>query len=317
VNIVSMPLPHFLKGRKSPPEMIVVHYSAGYTAQSCFNALNAQKLSAHFTIDRDGTIVQHVDMKNRAFHAGGASSTWLGAGNVNSRSIGIELVNFGWTKAFTEAENKLRSFVSPKDDPEVGDDLRPVATTGRRENQVRVLTRQPSKTYPDHRPAWRSYQWCDYPAVQIRALIELTIYIKKAYPTIITPNIVGHEHCDPQRKVDPGPAFPWAAYLHLVDVEDKEAKAKDIAYRQASEMKQSDYLREATRSVQSHLVRLGLLGGRIDGSWGRLTQAAAVEAVATFGTTYGWGSVTPDANDPDTLIRLLTQVPGFPSVGVR
>src|SRR5262245_6571802 len=50
------------------------------------------KVSAHYTIDRDATIVSHVAEENRAWHAG-QSKMEDGRWGVNDFSIGIELVN--------------------------------------------------------------------------------------------------------------------------------------------------------------------------------------------------------------------------------
>ena len=50
------------------------------------------QVSAHYTIDRDGTVVSHVPEDKRAWHAG-ESQMKDGRVNVNDFSIGIELVN--------------------------------------------------------------------------------------------------------------------------------------------------------------------------------------------------------------------------------
>jgi N-acetyl-anhydromuramyl-L-alanine amidase AmpD len=50
------------------------------------------KVSAHYTIDRDGTIAAHVSESMRAWHAG-ESLMPDGRPGVNDFSIGIELVN--------------------------------------------------------------------------------------------------------------------------------------------------------------------------------------------------------------------------------
>jgi N-acetyl-anhydromuramyl-L-alanine amidase AmpD len=50
------------------------------------------KVSAHYTIDRDGTIAAHVDESQRAWHAG-QSVMQDGRRGVNDFSIGIELIN--------------------------------------------------------------------------------------------------------------------------------------------------------------------------------------------------------------------------------
>ena len=50
------------------------------------------KVSAHYTVDRDGTIAVHVAENMRAWHAG-QSKMKDGRTKVNDFSIGIELVN--------------------------------------------------------------------------------------------------------------------------------------------------------------------------------------------------------------------------------
>jgi len=52
----------------------------------------ASKVSAHYTIDRDGTTVSHVSPDQRSWHAG-QSKMMDGRTRVNDFSIGIELVN--------------------------------------------------------------------------------------------------------------------------------------------------------------------------------------------------------------------------------
>jgi N-acetylmuramoyl-L-alanine amidase len=63
------------------------------------------RVSAHYTIDEDGTVYAMVPEARRAWHAG--VSYWAGARDINARSIGIELVNpgheFGY-RAFPDAQ---------------------------------------------------------------------------------------------------------------------------------------------------------------------------------------------------------------------
>lgn len=49
------------------------------------------RVSAHWLVDRDGTIYELVDPANIAWHAG--ESQWRGQSNVNAFSVGAELVN--------------------------------------------------------------------------------------------------------------------------------------------------------------------------------------------------------------------------------
>lgn len=72
---------------------IVIHATANTTLEgviSWFNNPRAQ-VSAHYTIGKDGRIVQHVRDHDRAWHAG--RSVWNGVPNVNNYGLGIELVN--------------------------------------------------------------------------------------------------------------------------------------------------------------------------------------------------------------------------------
>ncbi len=77
-------------------DLVVLHYTA---MPSCAAALErlcdpVAEVSAHYLIDGDGSVLSLVDEAARAWHAG--AGAWRGAGDVNSRSIGIELANTGW-----------------------------------------------------------------------------------------------------------------------------------------------------------------------------------------------------------------------------
>ena len=75
-------------------QLIVLHYTVLDCAESLDRLCDPQaEVSAHYLINRDGTLHALVDESARAWHAGAGS--WGGAGDVNSRSIGIELVNGG------------------------------------------------------------------------------------------------------------------------------------------------------------------------------------------------------------------------------
>ena len=51
------------------------------------------KVSAHYLVDEDGAVVRLVGEDRRAWHAG--RSHWRGITDVNSASVGIEIVNPG------------------------------------------------------------------------------------------------------------------------------------------------------------------------------------------------------------------------------
>jgi N-acetylmuramoyl-L-alanine amidase len=76
-------------------DMLVIHYTGMPSAQAALDRLcdPAAEVSAHYLIDETGEVHALVDEENRAWHAG--VSSWRGSAGVNSRSIGIELVNPG------------------------------------------------------------------------------------------------------------------------------------------------------------------------------------------------------------------------------
>ena len=78
-----------------PINSIIIHYTGMETAQDALGRLcdPQSEVSAHYTIDMDGTIYNHVDPQNRAWHAGFSQLGDLT--NFNDFSIGIELVNKG------------------------------------------------------------------------------------------------------------------------------------------------------------------------------------------------------------------------------
>ncbi len=93
---LSHPSPNFGERRGGRlPELVVLHYTAMPDCRAALERLcdPTAEVSAHYLIDRDGTVLSLVDEASRAWHAGAGS--WRGQEDVNSRSIGIELVNRG------------------------------------------------------------------------------------------------------------------------------------------------------------------------------------------------------------------------------
>lgn len=89
------PSPNFGDRRGKRVELVVLHYTA---MPSCAAALERlcdpeAEVSAHYLIDEDGMLLSLVEEGARAWHAGAGS--WRGEGDVNSRSIGVELANLG------------------------------------------------------------------------------------------------------------------------------------------------------------------------------------------------------------------------------
>ncbi|QQV76100.1 N-acetylmuramoyl-L-alanine amidase [Sphingomonas aliaeris] len=94
MNIIETPSPNF-DDRTLPITMIVLHYTGMQDAESAIQRLTdpEAKVSAHYLVAEDGTILRMVDEAKRAWHAG--QSHWRGITDVNSASIGIEIVNPG------------------------------------------------------------------------------------------------------------------------------------------------------------------------------------------------------------------------------
>lgn len=97
------PSPNFGDRRGRRVELVVLHYTAMASAAEALARLcdPVAEVSAHYLIDRDGTVFNLVDEAMRAWHAG--AGEWAGEGDVNSRSIGIELQNSG-TEPFAEPQ---------------------------------------------------------------------------------------------------------------------------------------------------------------------------------------------------------------------
>ena len=93
-EIIDCPSPNFDE-RDRPITMLVLHYTGMKDAASAIARLTdpEAKVSAHYLVAEDGQVLRMVDEKNRAWHAG--RSFWRGLQDVNSASIGIEIVNPG------------------------------------------------------------------------------------------------------------------------------------------------------------------------------------------------------------------------------
>lgn len=76
-------------------DMIILHYTGMATGAEALARLTdaASRVSAHYLIEEDGRIFKLVEEELRAWHAG--VSSWKGEGEINARSIGIEIVNPG------------------------------------------------------------------------------------------------------------------------------------------------------------------------------------------------------------------------------
>lgn len=93
-EIIDCPSPNHDE-RTLPVTILVLHYTGMADAASAISRLTdpEAKVSSHYLIAEDGQVMRLVPEERRAWHAG--KSSWRGVTDVNSASIGIELVNPG------------------------------------------------------------------------------------------------------------------------------------------------------------------------------------------------------------------------------
>jgi N-acetyl-anhydromuramyl-L-alanine amidase AmpD len=171
------------------PSILVMHYTACPTDEALTTLTSkAKAVSAHYLIPPEGkTVYTLVDDTQRAWHAG--MSHWRGIDDINSASIGIENVNWGYTYGWVPPEPKnpvIRYCWSSMIDIE------------RRIGEYLALKR----IFPFKK------QWHNFPQRQIETLSNLSKQIIDQWK-IDAENVVGHSDIAPQRKLDPGPLFPW------------------------------------------------------------------------------------------------------------
>jgi len=90
------PSPNFGERRGfARPDMLVLHYTGMVSGQAAEDWLcdPRSEVSCHYVVHEDGRVVQLVPETSRAWHAG--KSSWHGETDINSHSVGIEIVNPG------------------------------------------------------------------------------------------------------------------------------------------------------------------------------------------------------------------------------
>jgi N-acetylmuramoyl-L-alanine amidase len=117
--VIEAPSPNF-DARKAVPDTIVLHYTGMETGEAAIERLRdpEAKVSAHYCVEEDGRIFRLVPEERRAWHAGAAF--WKGVKDINSASIGIEIVNpgheFGY-RPFRLAESGHGLWIEPAPSP--------------------------------------------------------------------------------------------------------------------------------------------------------------------------------------------------------
>ena len=169
-------------GRFGPgaPDTLVLHYTACDDADLAVRILSdpaaERRVSAHLVVGRDGEVTQLLPFDTIAWHAG--RSAWGGRVEFNRMSLGVEIDNSG--RLEERGEGVLVS--------RLGRVYRP-------EEAVHAVHRNESE------PAW----WLRYPRRQLEVVEALSAALVAEYGLRW---ILGHEEIAPDRKDDPGPAFP-------------------------------------------------------------------------------------------------------------
>jgi len=96
LEIIDHPSPnHDARPDGEGVDILLLHYTGMESGEAALARLcdPEAKVSAHYVVEEDGRIFNLVPEDRRAWHAGVAE--WQGAGGINARSVGIEIVNPG------------------------------------------------------------------------------------------------------------------------------------------------------------------------------------------------------------------------------
>lgn len=177
------------------PDSIVIHYTAMSKAEDAVKALTNKNISAsaHLVVARDGKIYQLAPFNYRTWHAG--KSAYQSRSGYNHYSIGIEIDNLGWLEPYNGFYSR----------PELLD-----YNVKLKENEV---------IQAEHKnPRVRKKYWHKYTDIQIQRTIEICKLLVQDYSI---EEIVGHDDIAPDRKQDPGPAFPMDYFVTQVLYSDR------------------------------------------------------------------------------------------------
>lgn len=167
------------------PDTIVLHYTAGATAESSVSHLinPSTEVSAHLVVSRDLRIFQLIPFDRVAWHAG--KSKWKERESLNRYSIGIEIDNAGKLDCI---EGRYLSWF------------------GKEYAESEVISAK-------HQNSEKIEFWHKYENQQLERVADICKLLIKEYGVT---EILGHDEIAPERKIDPGPAFPMDRYKQLL-----------------------------------------------------------------------------------------------------
>ncbi len=104
LKFIDVPSPNHDE-RALPVTILLLHYTGMETGPAALERMcdPEAKVAAHYMVEEDGHIFKLVDENRRAWHAG--LSSWHGKTDINSASIGIEIVNGGHDFGLPEFPN--------------------------------------------------------------------------------------------------------------------------------------------------------------------------------------------------------------------
>jgi N-acetylmuramoyl-L-alanine amidase len=184
------------------PRYLVFHYTASGFAPARAQFLRGTgdgRTSAHLLVDVDGSVTQFVDLNLRAWHAG--ESSWKSLTDLNTWSIGIEVVNFGYL--LKSGTGQYLAWTHDEVPPE---------------RVVEARHKQPQVPYQ---------YWQAYTPEQVATCTELACLLANAYAL---DDVLGHEDIAPGRKTDPGPAFPLTSIRGRAIGRNAEAAGGEFIY---------------------------------------------------------------------------------------
>ena len=165
------------KGQDERIRFLILHYTALDNEKS-LNVLTQQEVSSHYLVPNDysDSIYVLVDETKRSWHAG--ASYWKNVNNLNFSSIGIEIVNFGYSTATPvsgdpDAATTQRSFYDfPKNQIEKVAELAKDIITRYKIEPVNVLAHSDVAPQRKHDPGPK-FPWKElYTKYQIGAWYE-------------------------------------------------------------------------------------------------------------------------------------------------
>jgi N-acetyl-anhydromuramyl-L-alanine amidase AmpD len=187
--------------RIRPLDLLVLHYTASpYSAAHGGSNKKrirrwmqgkSRKSSTHFTVLRNGEVLQSANLDERTWHSGGSSFTSPQGETlkgINFRSIGLDFDNVGMLY-------------------KVGDGF--VDSYGKHRLKTKPGSKPNYYQGPEPYKAEDGSYWEPYSIESVQAMGELLASISKEYPIFSEESwrLVGHENIR-STKSDPGPACP-------------------------------------------------------------------------------------------------------------